>query len=206
MWEVLPLSLVYNVLKDVWRAISGRGRRLSPQEKVRLRLKWKTEFEERFVDRRQRKLRQDVIIRDMSRLDGYPAHSDREKGISSWFKAGFVGTYHRGIELGLSWENLVEDQAIGQLRLPNRGKGEEGNCKVLLIGYVPYENIESVDWEGDQYYGEPQIYCYFDARKKQPYERLAYCEEKRIDDDFEYYVPVAELDAVKKLSRKHGIK
>jgi len=37
----------------------------------------------------------------------------------------------------------------------------------MLTGCIPYENIESVDWEGDRYYSVPHIYCYF-AFKGQP--------------------------------------
>jgi hypothetical protein len=27
-----------------------------------------------------------------------------------------------------------------------------------LIGSIPYENIDNVDWNGDEYYGDPQVY------------------------------------------------
>jgi hypothetical protein len=52
---------------------------------------------------------------------------------------------------------------------------------VVLVGYVPFENIESVDWHGDEYYGFPHLYCYFDARRKEPYEKLAFCEKKEMN-------------------------
>lgn len=55
------------------------------------------------------KLIMDVIIRDMERIDSYPESSDKNKGISPWFKAGLMGTYHKGIQVGLNW-GVIENR------------------------------------------------------------------------------------------------
>jgi hypothetical protein len=89
-------------------------------------------------------------------------------------------------------------------RFTDYKKGESGDIKVILIGYVPFENIESVDWRGDEYYGFPHLYCYFDARRKEPYEKLAFC-EKREMTDIPFYTEVAPYPAVRKRSRKLGL-
>jgi hypothetical protein len=72
-------------------------------------------------------------------------------------------TYH-SILIGLNWYKLIED-GDGRWRYPDYKHGEKGDINLILIGYVPYENIESVDWEGDEYYGEPHIYCHFDPQR-----------------------------------------
>lgn len=71
----------------------------------------------------------------------------------------------------------------------------------MLIGYVPYENIETVNWDGDEYYSFPHIFCYFDTKRKEPYETLEFCEEKHFDGD-PYYTKVAEYDSVYAFSLK----
>ena len=203
---MIPLpGFIYSLLKDLgsWGLAWARGRRLSSAEVIRLRAKWKTEFEENIYQTRKQKLREDVIIRDIKRMDTYPDLDDKAKGISSWFRAGLVGTYHKGALIGLEWSTLKED-ANGEWRFTDYNNGETGDIKVMLIGYVPFENIESVDWRGDEYYAFPHLYCYFDARRKEPYEKVAFC-EKREMNGIPYYTEVASYDAVRKRSRKRGI-
>ena len=43
-----------------------------------------------------------MIVRDVDRVDDYPDGDTKGKGISAWFKVELLGTYHRGIEVGLS--------------------------------------------------------------------------------------------------------
>ena len=50
-------------------------------------------------------------------------------------------------------------------RYTNYKTGEKGDLKVMLISSIPYENIEHVDWEGDEYYGYPHIYGWFNNKK-----------------------------------------
>src|SRR4029079_1534263 len=52
-----------------WKA---RKRRLTPQEKLELRVKWKPQFETWIAEHYREQLRQDCIIRDMKRMDHYP--------------------------------------------------------------------------------------------------------------------------------------
>lgn len=83
-------------------------------------------------------------------------------------------------------------------------KNEKGDLKVMLIGYIPYEYIEAVDWEGDEYGGHPHIYCYFNARRKEPYEKLAFCEENFLNE-IPFYTEIADYDKVRKYSKKKRI-
>ena len=122
-------------------------------------------------------------------MDNYPDIDDKAKGISPWFRAGLVGTYHKGALIGLRWTTLTAD-AKGDWRFTDYKRGETGEIKVILIGNVPFENIESVDWRGDEYYAFPHLYCYFDARRKEPYEKLAFC-EKREMNDIPFYTEVS---------------
>lgn len=203
MLEVLTPSFVYALLKDGWKFIRGRRRDLTPAQVVQLRQKWKQEFEEKLSERRAKNLRTDVIIRDVKRVDGYP-HSDSGKGISPWFRVGLMGTYHKGILAGLQWGMLTKSPETGEWRFTNYAAGEKGDVKVIFIGRIPFENIEAVNWEGDEYYGFPHIYCHFDANRKEPYESLAFCEQKHLHE-VPFYTEIAPYENVRKLSKSLGI-
>ncbi len=199
MSEVGIISLGYRLLSDLWGLVRGKKRRLSESEIIQLRKKWKEEFETKLLERRRDGLTTDVIIRDMKRIDKYPESDEKDKGISPWFKVGLMSTYHKGILTGLRWGNLKLDGE--NYRFRDYVNKEQGDIKVILIGYIPYENIEHVDWDGDEYEGHPHIYCYFDATKKEPYEKLAFCKEN-YHNEFPFYTEVAEFNDVRKRSKK----
>jgi hypothetical protein len=193
-------KLAWSALSGVWKFFHRNKRQLTAKEKLELRSKWKSQFTHYLADQHQKQLRTDVIIRDMKRMDAYPEVSS-SKGISAWFRVGFADTYERGIMVGLRWEGLTEEE--DGFRYGDWTKGEEGQRKVLLAGYVPYENIESVDWDGDGYYGFPHIYCYF-TFKGEPYEKIMFCERHELNG-WPFFTEVVDYKSVRKLSKKYGI-
>ena len=150
------------------------------------------------------KISTDVIIRDVKRVDSYPDGNDK-KNVSSWFKAGLVSTYHRGIQVRVFIGKLTKDSESGLWRYTNYKLGEAGELKVSLIGFIPYENIETVDWDGNEYHSIPHIYCHFTEKSAMPYEKVAFCEEKYLDD-FPYYTEVADFNSVHKFSKKFNVR
>jgi hypothetical protein len=196
--EWIPYGrLTWSLSIGVWKFF--RGRKLTPQEKLTLRSRWKPLFEEYIAEQRRERLRLDAIIRDMKRIDNYP-DTDNHKGISPWFRVSLIDTYEKGFMAGLDWKALVTNKETGELRYPDRDKGEKGDITLMLTGFIPYENVESVDWEGDSYYGYPHIYCYFNF-KREPYERIAFCEQRRLDEHV-YFTDVADYKSVLKRSKK----
>jgi len=204
MLEYLAPGLLYSLAKDGWAAIRGRKRRLTPSEVIAKRQRWKGEIERQLLERRRERLTMDVIVRDVTRMDDYPDTTGTRKGISAWYRCGLMGTYYRGILLGLSWERLTLDQEK-YWRYTNHQAGEEGDAKVILIGYVRYENIEAIEWDGDQFYGQPHVYCYFDARRGEPYEKLAFCEKQELDG-VPFYTELSLYEPVHRRSRKLRIR
>lgn len=134
-------------------------------------------------------------------LDCYPEGGNEGKGISAWFRVGLMGTYHRGILVGVRWETLNRLPNGGGWRLTDYAANETGEIKVILIGEIPYERIESVDWRGDEYYGCPHIYCHFDGPGRMPYQRLGYSEQRQNINGPPFYVDVALDEAVQKASK-----
>jgi len=102
------LQLIYSILKDICSWLRRRRRRLSPDEVVCRRQKWKQEFEDKISERRVSGLRGDVIIRDMKRVDNYPDDDKKGKGISPWFRVGILGTYHHGIQVSHHFSKVFD--------------------------------------------------------------------------------------------------
>jgi len=134
-------------------------------------------------------------MRDVGRVDKYPS-VDSEKGISPWFRVGLVDTYHRGIQVVLSWETLCWDEATKQWKYTDHKANQTPDITAALVGQIRYENIASVNWDGDEYYGFPHIYCHFVEKKGQPYERVVFCERVETERG-EFYRELADFDDVK---------
>jgi hypothetical protein len=189
------IKLGWGGVSGIWRFARRNKRNLSPQEKLELRAKWKPLFKDYIAKNHVEKLRGDVIVRDVRRMDHYP-DAKESRGISPWFRVGLVDTYERGIILGLRWEEIVEE-----------GKGyrvaerDETDCiKVLLTGFVRFEDIESADWDGDGYYSYPHIYCYFD-NKGEPYERVMFCTRGELDG-WPYHTELVAAKSVRSRKKK----
>jgi hypothetical protein len=189
--------LGWSIVSGLWKFWRGRTRRLTPQQKLELRGKWKPQVETWIRKQYAKKLRLDVIVRDMKRMDKYP-ETAKGRGISAWFRVGLVDTYEKGIMLGLRTEGLVEEE--GGWRFGEYSVEKDRMVNLRLVGFVPYENIEMIDWDGDDYYQFPHIYCYFDF-KSQPYERLAFCERRNLDAHV-YYTDIVDYEDVRRLTKK----
>lgn len=195
---MIPLpGFLYSALKDAVGYFRDRRRKPSSSEIVAKRQKWKPVFEEQIRDRQRNGLRLDAIVRDMKRVDNYP-DAKEGKGISSWFRVGLVGTYYRGIYLGLEWTTLTRDKDGVHWRQTDYQSGEQGDVRVALLGSVPYEFIDNVDWDGDEFYQFPHIYCFF-RHNGEPYEHLGYYTEDKNPGGFPYYTEVVPYGAVRKL-------
>jgi hypothetical protein len=201
--EYLAPGFLYSLLKDSVSVIRGKQRSLSNSQIIELRQKWKPLFEKHVWETHRDELTSEIIVRDMRRIDNYP-ELKKTSGISPWFRAGLVGTYHRGIYAGLSWGTLTKHHE--HWRYTNRTAGEKGDIKVLLIGSIPYESIDNVDWNGDEYYSDPHVYCFF-AFKKELYEHTGFYEQHTplSGNGLPFYTETAPYDQVRRLSRRLGI-
>jgi hypothetical protein len=104
--EYLSPAFVYNLLKDTIRILRGLRKKRTPAERIALQRQWKPVLEEIIINNWRKNLEEDVIIRDVRRFDNYPETTNK-RGISPWFRAGLVDTYHRGILVG-RWGKLVK--------------------------------------------------------------------------------------------------
>jgi len=104
-------------------------------------------------------------------MDIYP-EIPKEKGISPWFKAEVKGLYHRGVEVFISTPKyIIFDK---EKREWGFAKDNEKNGIIAFpVGKILYDYIVKIDWEGDEFYPFPHIYCNF-QNKKEPYEEVIF--------------------------------
>lgn len=176
--------------------------RLKNHDKVNKRINLQKEFEKYLIENIwKQKYRSDVILRDLKRLDKYYPKTDESKKISSWFRAGLLDTYHRGIFVGLHVTRLIKTSE--GIRHPKQN--ENDYFTAFLVGKIPYDSIENVNWEGDEYYNYPHIFCHFEHKNKEPYEEIIYCVENINSIGKKFYTEIAKQNEVIKLDKKHKI-
>lgn len=149
-------------------------------------------------------LRRRVIIRDIDRVESYPVVTEDE-GISPWFKVELAQLYHRGIQVFLKVGaiTLCDD---GTYRFRDHSKDEKGDERVFLIGEIPFSNIATINFDGDEYDYFPHIFCHFSEPTREPYERLIVCKEIEMGNGHKYYSEIETFESMQNNSEKHGVK
>lgn len=184
------------------RVFRTEGVERTPSERVKHHDKLRDIFKEEINRCRTQNLRRDVIIRHVNRMDDYP-NIEGKRGISSWFKAGLLDTYHMGIIVGLGWEGLVEESS-GWRKVDYKA-GEDRETTLMLAGEIPYDFVESMNIDGDEYYNLSHIYCHF-ANRGEPYKRLYYAEKIDMGHGHEYWREVASQKEVLRNTKRHDRK
>lgn len=170
----------------------------TPSERVKHHEALRVLFEEHVAEHRAKKLRKDVILRHVNRLDSYP-NAAPGPGISPWFKVGLIDTYHMGIKVGLGWHGLMECE--GGLRKAKYKSCEKGEITAMLTGEIPYDYIETMNASGDEYYYLPHIFCHF-ANRGEPYARLFYTQEVDMGHGHSYWKEIATYPEVEANSKR----
>ncbi len=108
-----------------------------------------------------------------------------------------------GIVVGLGWEGLIEEP--GGWRKADYKAGEDEKETLMLAGEIPYDFIESLNIDGDEYYYLPHIFCHF-ANRSEPYERLYYAERVDMGYGHEYWREIVSHKEVLQNTKKYGRK
>lgn len=204
-WEPLvAILMLMGVGTEIYRRF-GRGTKANrfPTESHRIqhRERLREKFRAEIFECRAKNLRQDVIVRHIDRVDSYPNIDEKEKGISPWFKAYLLDTYEKGIVLGLTMGSLKT--VDGGYRYVDHANGERGDVSASLMADVPYDSIEAVNMEGDEYYHYPHIYCYNDFNGE-PYERKWFAQEIKLPHGHPYFKQIATYEDVARRNPKEG--
>lgn len=175
----LGLSAAVFVITELYRRYGSQlfmleGRNFSTTERLQHRESMRKDIESRVFKRISQGLCYEVIIRHANRADDYPNIEENDKNISAWFKTELIETYHRGIRVLLSIDRLVV--CPDGYRYMDRGNDSGEYVKGFLFGEINYDSIELINWDGDEYYNSPIIYCHYD-HDGMPYESLVYDKE-----------------------------
>src|SRR5262249_8636704 len=93
---------------------------------------------------------EEIIIRDVDRIDAFPDIEEDSVGISPWLKLEVNGFYHRGVEVFLSDVRKAIQVAdsnglLGGWRLLDRRETSEYAITAIPIGRIPFDFIERID-------------------------------------------------------------
>jgi hypothetical protein len=179
------------------KVFKTEGVERTPAERIRHYDNLRALFKEEISRCRAQHLRKDVIVRHVNRLDSYP-NVESGKGISPWFKIGLLDTYHMGIIVGLGWHGLVE--GANGWRKTDHKANESSEITAMLTGEIPYDFIESMNVEGDEYYYLPHIFVHF-ANKGEPYVRLFYTEKVDMENGHHFWRELASYKEVERNSK-----
>ena len=174
---------LYNKRHDLLFAYFGidlnlvRNKRI---ETIKRRISMKRDFTNDFMNRNiNRNNRSLGDTHKYSRLiihsvddTSYPNVDVDSFGISPWFTVEPFGFYNNGFEViigfkealiyeDLTWDIIDCDEQV------------DHSQRIILIGRIPYSNVVAYDLEGDDYYGNPHIYCDF-ACNGEPYVEICY--------------------------------
>lgn len=172
----MSLGLAYSILKDGISLI--RSRQYSPQAILEARAKWYPKFYEEVYRCWNENLRQDAHVVNLKYVKQYPDSdfASKFKGISPWFRVGLVQALSDEFAVMHSVSHLKPFE--GGWIHTRYDDQDPDVIQAFRIAYIKYENVEHVDWHGDQYTNLPVIYCRFKGREiGTPYDRVCYCTE-----------------------------
>jgi hypothetical protein len=189
---------LYNIIKSYVNKPKITGLQFeNTSVKLRHKEKLRKEITNHLYEINHNNLRRKVIIRDVDRDDLYPEVDETETGISPWFSVEMAQNYHRGVQVFLGVKSLVQNDD-GSYRFAT--KSDTDPIKAFHVGEIPYENIDMVNWDGDEYYISPHIYCHFSGENSEPYERFIYSMKVDTGSGVPYYSELTEANQVEKQS------
>lgn len=95
----------------------------------------------------------EVLVRSIYDTD-YPDNNINSRGNGGFFKAEVFDFYHNGLMVRCAPYRI---DAVVRIDSGNEVDTEE--ISLETIGCIPYESIIEYDYEGDQYYNFPHLYC-----------------------------------------------
>jgi len=135
------------------------------------RLAMKREVEKKFIGDLRKT---EILVRDIHR-DIYPDQEFNKPGISPWFRTEYYRNYHKGVSLYIGVVGIWIDNN-GNWKIEDyKQKLPDGWTEInaFRIGNIPFDNIVDFDFEGDEYYNYPHLYCEFN-NLGEPYEKIWY--------------------------------
>lgn len=107
----------------------------------------------------------------------YPDNNNLNRDGYTYLGAELKALRFDGIEFFCDMPRDAYKQSNGSLSFEKETEGQKEALKVLPVGIIPYEWIEYIDVEGDEFSYRPQFFTCFKGLKKDPYKRIIYYSE-----------------------------
>jgi len=138
------------------------SKKLSNKAKLEHKEKIKKKVESLLYEIRNKKIRSKVYLVNLNRyFKDYPSNEEKLFGSYSHIGAEIKATRFDGIEFFTGIVEVYKNKN-GKLTLNNKNGGK--SIKVFEVGIVPYEWIDCIDLNGDEYGYNPLVYCHFKGR------------------------------------------
>lgn len=139
------------------------SKKLSNKTKLKHKEKVKQKTEKLLSKIFRQKLSNEVYLVNINRyFKDYPSNKEKRFEGYSHIRAEIKSTRFDGIEFFSSMPVEVYKNSNGKLSF--KGEKKEKAYNAFPVGVVPYEWVEHVDIEGDEYGGVPLFYCYFKGK------------------------------------------
>lgn len=128
--------ILENFFPDWFRELSNRMKKKDPKEILEYRSRMKKEIKEGFYKwHKAGNTRDEIVVRDLKRMDNYPDVDDSTKGISPWFRVGYKGLYTSGVEVFLSMPMYA---VIKNDKWELSHEGKDGGKLAYQVGGIPF--------------------------------------------------------------------
>ncbi len=170
----IALSFIYTCV-NIFIAyhIFFLSKRLSNKGKLEHKELIKQKAEELLHKINNESLGRRVCLVNISRyFEDYPSTEEKLFRGYSCINAEIKTTNFEGVEFFSSMPVAIYKKENGQFSF-KEAKNREKIFNVFPVGVIPYESIEHIDLDGDEYGEGPLFYCYFD--KKASWDPLKSC-------------------------------
>jgi len=135
------------------------SRKISKKDKLEHKEKIKQKTEELLSRIYREGIRSKVYLVNIGRyFKDYPSNDEKLFSGYSHIRANVKSTRFNGIEF---FTEIININIGVNGRMSLTGDNSNGILKAFAVGVVPYEWIEYVDLQGDEYEGVPLFYCHF---------------------------------------------
>ena len=154
---VVQIFIAYHVF-FLSKRLSNRAR-LEHKEKIKLKA------EELLSEIHRRKLNSEVYLVNVNRyFKDYPSNKEKTFGGYSHIRAEIKSTRFDGVQFFCGIKEVYRKQD-GTLTFNHEVENSaKEKIKVFEVGVVPYEWIEYIDLEGDEYAYVPLFYCHYKGK------------------------------------------
>lgn len=186
IFEVLFSPIIFFI-----KLFRKKYKKPEPLHVLKHREKLKEEFNENIRKKDQYGIRGNMIIRDINRMNEYPDFDYKKKRISPYIRVELKDMYHKGIEVFRPDPEYIKKNDEGKWEFTEYDSPGD-KIKVWPIPRIPFDYIEYVNWDGDEYHNFPIVFCKFKGVNGSPYEEIPFFSEHGSEEN-RYFLEIEDF-------------